>query len=254
VKVSTDFVLEPGQRAEVRATVPGRVAEVRVHEGDSITAGATLAILHNPEIESHATILEQQLQLAEGDLRAATMRSDSERVARAGHERERLESELAVARTRLAALVLRAPFAGIVTTPQIEQRVGEALAEGADFLTLANRERMRARILVRDRELEDVHTGAAARLKVNGFPFRTYAGDVQQILPAAASDRPVGALKVERYGQELTNFFAVVLEFPNSDGSLREGMTGTARISGRSYPLIWKAGRAAWRWLRSQVW
>jgi putative peptide zinc metalloprotease protein len=254
VKVSTDFVLEPGERAEIRATVPGRVAEVRVREGDSVPAGATLAILHNPEIESRVTILEQQLQLAEGDLRAATTRSDSEGVARAGHERERLESELTIARTRLEALVLHAPFAGIVTTPQIEQRVGEALPEGADFLTLANRERMRARILVRDRELEDVHAGAAARLKVNGYPFRTYAGDVQQILPAAASDRPVGALKVERYGQELTNFIAVVLEFPNSDGSLREGMTGTARISGKSYPLVWKAGRAAWRWLRSQVW
>src|ERR1700680_766630 len=36
VKVSTDFVLEPGQRAEIRATVPGRVAEVRVREGDSV--------------------------------------------------------------------------------------------------------------------------------------------------------------------------------------------------------------------------
>jgi putative peptide zinc metalloprotease protein len=255
VKVSTDFVLEPGQRAEVRATVPGRVAEVRVHEGDRVAGGATLAVLRNPELESHATILEQQLQLAEGDLRAATMRSDSEGVARAGHERERLEAELAVARTRLAALVLRAPFTGIVTTPQIEQRVGEALQEGADFLRLANRDQMRARILVRDHELEDVHADATARLKVNAFPFRTYAGRVQQILPAAASDRPIAdPEKMERYGQELTNFFAVVLEFPNSDGSLREGMTGTARISGKSYPLAWKAGRAAWRWLRSQVW
>jgi putative peptide zinc metalloprotease protein len=254
-EVSTDFVLEPGQRAEVRATVPGRVADVPVREGDRVPAGATLAVLRNPELESRATILEQQLQLAESDLRAAAMRSDSQEVARAGHERERLESELTIARTRLAALVLRAPFAGIVTTPQIEQRVGEVLPEGADFLTLADREQMRARILVRDYELEDVHTGAAARLKVNAFPFRTYAGDVQQILPAATSDRPVAnPEKVERYGQELTNFFAVVLEFPNSDGSLREGMTGTARITGKSYPLVWKAGRAAWRWLRSQVW
>jgi putative peptide zinc metalloprotease protein len=255
VKVSTDFVLEPGQRAEVRATVPGRVADVRVHEGDSVPAGATLAVLHNPELESRATILEQQLQLAEGDLRAAAMRADSEGVARASHERERLESELTIARTRLGALVLRAPFAGIVTTPQIEQRVGEELPEGADFLTLADRDQMRARILVRDRELEDVHLGATAQVKVSAYPLRTYAGLVEQILPAAAADRPIAdPEKVERYGQELTNFFAVVLEFPNSDGSLREGMTGTARISGESYPLAWKAGRAAWRWLRSQVW
>src|SRR4029077_1747462 len=165
------------------------------------------------------------------------------------------ESELNIARTRLAALVLRAPFAGIVTTPQIEQRLGEELQEGSDFLTLADRDQMRARILVRDRELEDVLQGATAQLKVSTYALRTYTGRVRQILPAAASDRPIADPdKVERYGQELTNFFAVVLEFPNSDGSLREGMTGTARISGKSYPLIWKMGRATWRWLRSQVW
>jgi hypothetical protein len=55
-------------------------------------------------------------------------------------------------------------------------------------------------------------------------------------------------------GQELTNYFAVVVAFPNADGTLREGMTGTARISAKSSPLAWKVGRESWRWLRSQIW
>jgi hypothetical protein len=75
------------------------------------------------------------------------------------------------------------------------------------------------------------------------------------VLPAAAPDRPVAQpQELERLGQELTNYFAVVAVFPNPDGSLREGMTGTAKIAGRSRPLAWQAGRGAWRWLRSQVW
>jgi hypothetical protein len=40
----------------------------------------------------------------------------------------------------------------------------------------------------------------------------------------------------------------------NTDGSLVEGMTGTAKIySGRS-PVAWRWGRGLWRWARSQVW
>ena len=40
----------------------------------------------------------------------------------------------------------------------------------------------------------------------------------------------------------------------HDDGSLTEGMTGTAKIAGKSYPMAWQGGRSAWRWLRSQVW
>ncbi|MGH9804218.1 MAG: biotin/lipoyl-binding protein, partial [Candidatus Acidiferrales bacterium] len=51
-KVTTDFVLEPGARAEVRATVAGTVAEVRVREGQEIAAGSVLAVLRSPEAEA----------------------------------------------------------------------------------------------------------------------------------------------------------------------------------------------------------
>jgi hypothetical protein len=68
-------------------------------------------------------------------------------------------------------------------------------------------------------------------------------------------DRPVAQpAKLERMGQDLTNYFAVVMVFPNTDGSLREGMTGTAKISWKSRPVAWQVGRGAWRWFRSQAW
>ena len=60
--------------------------------------------------------------------------------------------------------------------------------------------------------------------------------------------------KVGRKGQELTNFFEVVMEFPNPDGGLREGMTGTARIYGKRYPPAIRALRAGWRGVRSLIW
>ena len=193
--------------------------------------------------------------MANSDLRAAQGRSDRDKSANALREQQRLEQQWNVAQQKVDALQIRAPFAGIVSTPLVEQKTGEYLAAGQEFCEVVDRSTMKARILVRDWELGDVSDGARAQLKASPFPYRTYSGRVEQILPAAAIDRPVTQPQpLERMGQELTNYFAVVMDFPNTDGSLTEGMTGTAKIAGKSYPLAWQGGRGAWRWLRSQVW
>lgn len=254
-KVSTGFVLEPGRDAHVRAQSPGMVTQVLVHQGDAVKAGQLLAVLQNPEIEADARVLSQQLALASSDLRGDEGRSDLGEAARSSRDRMRLQEELEVAQKRVEALEIRAPFAGVVTTPEVEQRVGEFLAAGSELCHLADRSTMKARILVRDWELAEIKQGAPAQVKVVPFPFRTYSGQVERILPAATSDRPVRSPeKLERLGQELTNYFAVVMDFPNPDGSLKEGMTGTAKISVKGYPLAWRAARGAWHWLRSYVW
>ena len=153
------------------------------------------------------------------------------------------------------ALVLRAPIAGVVTTPGVERRAGEYFSEGENFVTLADRSTMRARVLVRDWELQEVVDGAAVKMNVRAFPYRAFSGTVRQILPAAALEEPVTAEKTpERAGRPLSNYFAAVLEFPNPDGALNEGMTGTAKIYGRRTPRAWQWARGGWRWLRSQVW
>jgi putative peptide zinc metalloprotease protein len=254
-KISTDLVLEPGKEAHVRAEVPGAIRQVFVRQGDSVGAGQVLATLENPEIEAGARAVSDELALASGKLRYAQGRSDTDQAAPAARERKRLLEQQGVAQKRVEALTIRSPFSGVITTALVEQRTGQYLDAGDEFCQVVDRTNMKARILVRDWELEEIHKGAEAKIKVLPFPYHTYDGRVDQILPAAAVDRPVAEpLKLERMGQELTNYFAVVMVFPNADGSLREGMTGTAKISWKSRPVGWQVGRGAWRWFRSQAW
>src|SRR3989338_4732452 len=259
--ITTEFVLEPGARANVRATTPGWVSEVRVREGDAVAAGAVLAVLRNPEVEARAEMVARELQLAERAALAARARSALAGVHKHSHERARLPAGRAAAGGRRAALALRAPLAGVMATPRLELRVGDYLAEGDEFAVLADRRTLRARVLVRDWELEDVllktrdDDGAAVKLKLRAYPFRTFSGRVQQVMPAAAADRPVAEPhKIERKGQELTNYFAVIMEFPNPECVLREGLTGQGKIYGQRRPLVWRVARSGWRWFRSQVW
>ena len=254
-RVSTGLVLEPGKSAPIRAQVAGQVQEVYVRTGDTVKAGQVLATLRNPGLEAESRALTNELSLASSNVRNGQDRSDFDKAASGVRERTRLSRESTIASANVDFLKVRAPIDGIVVTDDLDQEVGSFIQAGDDLGKIVDRSSMKARILVRDWELEDVKDGAAVRVKVAPFPFRTYTGSVEKILPAAAADRPVTQTQeLERLGQKLTNYFAVEMEFPNSDGSLREGMTGTARIAGKSSPLAWQFCRATWRWAKSQIW
>jgi putative peptide zinc metalloprotease protein len=254
-RVASDLVLEPGTGADIRAGVPGAVRQVFVKQGDMVSAGQLIAVLSNPDVEAQARALAQHLAMANRDVRLAQAQSDPANAAAAIQEQRRLQREWAVAQSNVDALNIRAPLGGTVSTRAVEQKTGEYLAAGDKLCEIADLTTVKARILVRDWELEDASIGSRAEVKVLPYAYRTYAGRVEQILPAAAVDRPVAhPQQLQRMGQDLTNYFAVVMVFPNRDGSLKPGMTGKAKIAGESYPLVWQAGRGVWRWIRSQVW
>jgi len=253
--VSTGLVLEPGASARIRAEVPGQIQSVYVKSGDSVKSGQLLAVLRNPLLSAEADSLRQQLALANSQLRTGQDRSDFDSAANAARDRTRLQQELAIAEKRAASLAIRAPIDGVVATTDLDQTPGSFLSAGDEFARIVDRSTMKARILVRDWDLQDVQQGAVVRVKVVPFPYRTYSGTVGRIYPASAVDHPVTQTEdLERLGQKLTNYFAVDMQFANPDGSLREGMTGTAKVSGKRASLAWQVSRATWRWARSQAW
>ena len=254
-RVSTPMVLEAGKSAHVRAEVPGKIQAVYVHQGDTVKAGQVLATLENPEITSDDRVLSQELALAAAGVRYGEDRSDPSTTANATVKSVRLQQELDVANRQVAELELRSPIDGDIETTGVSEMAGQFLAPGEEFAKIVDRSRMRARILVRDLDLQDVQVGAPARVKVLPYPFRTFGGEVERIMPATSADRPVAETEnLERLGQQLTSYIAVDMEFPNPDGTLKEGMTGTAKISGKSSPLGWQVARGTWRWLRGQIW
>jgi putative peptide zinc metalloprotease protein len=255
LKVTTDLVLEPGKDARVRALVDGRIQQVFVREDDQVKAGQLLGVLENPEINATVQSLRQKLAIASSNLRNNQDRVDLGQTAQAVRDRKRLEQELSIAQRKAQELEIRSPIDGNVVTPNVDQGTGAYLLAGDEFVHVVDRTTMKARILVQDRDLQDIQPGAFAKVKVLPYPYRTYSGHIDKILPAAALDHPVTQTeKLVRLGQDLTNYLAVEMDIPNSDGSLREGMTGKAKISGNKESLARQAGQATWRWVRSQFW
>jgi putative peptide zinc metalloprotease protein len=254
-KVASEFILEPVSTTSVHAAVSGRVQQVNVKPGDSVRAGEVLAQLSNPELTARAAEAAGELGLNESDLRTAQARSAFAAAGRATAEHEQLGAALAVAQARFAELTLRAPASGVIAAPNLIAQPGEFVKEGAEVLRIVDRSSMRARILVRDWEVQEIAVGQPAVIQVQAHPYRSYSGQIDRILPAAALDRPVSQPNVlERQGQAVANYFAVEVLIANPDGSLIEGMTGTAKITGKRSSLAWQWGQGFWRWLRLQVW
>ncbi len=254
-KVATPFILEPVSQADARATVPGIMQKILVKQGDTVQPEQVLAIMENPSLEEAVASDSQQLALAQSRYRAAEASGNFAAANNASHEATRLTQALAEAKRKFDQLEIRALVAGVITTPELPETAGKHFAPGETFCQISSRAEMRARILVRDWEMSDVRPGARVLLKVTPYPYRTYAGRVERIMPAAAPDQPVSnPVVLERNGQQLTNYMAVIADFANADDSLREGMTGTAKIYSAPRPVGWQIARGAWRWARSQVW
>jgi putative peptide zinc metalloprotease protein len=254
-KVATPFILEPGRQADARATVPGIMRQILVRQGDIVQQGQILGVMENPSLEEAVAADTQRLALAQSRFRSAESSGNFAAVNNASHEAARLKQSLAEARRKFDQLEIRAPVAGIVITPELPEAAGEHFTPGEVFCHISSRAEMHARILVRDWEMSDVRPGARVLLKATPYPYRTYVGRVDRIMPAAAPDQPVSnPVVLERNGQQLTNYMAVIADFSNPDNSLREDMTGTAKIYTAPRPIGWQVVRGAWRWARSQVW
>src|SRR3972149_4384576 len=131
--VTTEFVLEPGARAEVRATTPGWVSEVRVREGDTVAAGSVLALLRNPDVETRTEMVARELKLAERASLAARAGGDLGALKKHSQDRERLLVERTEAEARRAARGLRPAFPRHLPSGERQQARRAYLGEGDEF-------------------------------------------------------------------------------------------------------------------------
>jgi putative peptide zinc metalloprotease protein len=225
--VGARFVLEPGQRAVIRATVPGQVTEVFADEGAPIAAGAPVLRLRNVSLEEDADRSQSDLRTAEADARRAQL--DFTDLGRARGERASQSARDRSVSQQVAALQLLSPIAGLVVTPRIQNLVGSFVQEGAELAEIDNVKTLQARIFIPEFQIDRVALGAAVSLKLESF-FQPIRGQVSAIMPASSAIA-AGLLHEKQYqGTASPKYYLATVLVPNSDGRLRPGLSGDAKI------------------------
>jgi multidrug efflux pump subunit AcrA (membrane-fusion protein) len=175
--------------------------------------------------------------VAEAEAALQLLRAGARPEEIAAHEAvlERARAELAYVDQKLAMTLIRAPIDGAILTPRFHERMHEGVEAGGLICELANTRRMRAEILVPEREVDAIALGMPAIVKVESYPMQRFEGKVEFVAPAVDGD--------DRHVR-------VVVELDNAAGLLKANMTGYGEVETGDHPLLHLATRRLLRWIR----
>ncbi|MEW6129817.1 MAG: efflux RND transporter periplasmic adaptor subunit [Acidobacteriota bacterium] len=203
-----------------------------------------------------------RLEAAKVDHRRLTASTETgslvaETEARAARSNfEALIAELHSNRQQLEALKIRqeilqreydgmnvtAPRAGVVLGEDLQKTTGRHYNKGDEICRIGELEKFLLKIEVSEREISNVRLESSVRFKLKTVPGRTFTGRVSKI-----NAEPIANQNGQR-------FYPVEVMVENSDGMLRPGMTGFARISFGRQSVGFIIAEKLWHSLRPELW
>ena len=248
MRVGVNASVVPAEQRAVTAQAEGVIQQVRVKEGDVVAAGDVLAVLDSGEDRVRLERARAELAQAQRELGEAESRRDSGASGQARLRMQMHEAEAAHFRERVEKAELKAPVAGVVVTPKVEEKVGKRLLPGELFTELVEQERFAVEMNVPEGEVALLQAGRPVALKLNTYPIPTFMGTVER----------VSAQSVSAEGEQ---FFVVRGVFENPEGVVRPGMVGRAKITAQGgwfdsgwYPVGYVLLRSTASWMWRTVW
>jgi membrane fusion protein (multidrug efflux system) len=224
--------LSAAREAQVRAQVGGQVLEVYADQGQPVRSGQPLARIDASALTDAASsartgvasaqtslevarrnyeraqTLNQAGALSDRDLEAARAQLSQAQAQAAG-----ARSQQASAQKQLGNTVVRAPITGVVSVRPVS--AGDIVQPGAALFTVVDPHSMRLEASVPAGQLGELRIGSRVRFSVNGYPGRSFVGEVQRIAPAA---------------DPATRQVPVVVTVPNDQGTLVAGLFAEGRV------------------------
>lgn len=253
VTVRATGTLHARQTAVISAQVLGRIQQVLVHEGDSVRAGQTLAVLDDATLKISVDQTQAAVNAAENQQAAA--QSNAELAASTLARYKQLQAQKSVspqeldevsrraeasaaqvealraaavavkaqesgARAMLAYTRVTAPFGGIVTARMVDP--GALASPGVPLLQIDSAGPLQLQTAVGESILASVRMGMKLSVRVDAAPLLDPSGTVTEIVPAA---------------DPASHSFLVKIDLPPSS-QLRAGMYATAAIPTGSHEAI----------------
>jgi RND family efflux transporter MFP subunit len=247
-RIQTNASVVPAEKRVVSAEVSGVIQRVAVREGQMVQAGEVVGSLADSDYRVMLETAVTNLAIARRQLEDANARRDWTTASQAQATMELHQAEVDLYREKVAKAQLRAPIAGVVITPKVEEKVGQLLRLGDPFCEVVNTERLAVDMNVPETDVGWVRSGAKVALKLNALPTETLLGNVERVSPQTIT-------------AENEQFFVTRAFFPNPSRGARPGMAGQAKITAAGgwfqtgwYPVGFVMLRAPSGWVWRKVW
>jgi cobalt-zinc-cadmium efflux system membrane fusion protein len=220
--------------ARVVSPVAGRLAKINVNLGDTVGAGATLALIDSSESGvARAAYLQAQTEVAlaasnleriRGLVAGGSMARKEELKARADHEKARAALNATAAKLKAlglepgaggtGTLTVAAPFAGSIVEKTAV--LGEHTQAYQPLFSTGDLSSLWIQADIYERDLGRVAGGATATVSVAAFPGKSFTGKVTYV--SSALDRETRTAKAR-------------IEVANPEGALKPGMFATVDVA-----------------------
>jgi putative peptide zinc metalloprotease protein len=249
--ISGRFVLEASDRVVIRAQVAGIVEKVYAEEGEAVMSGESLVQLRNAFLDSKRARGEADYRIAADEVKSAELHYAG--TGGALQKRDQLAQDNRILASEMATLDLRTPITGVLATPRLTDRLGGYVTAGTEVAEVVDTRNMRARIYVSEYEMHKYRPNSAALLQVDGI-FQKWSARLQTVSPTSSQIAP-GLIDLEKFkGMNLPTFYAIDLLVNNTDGRLKPGMVGTARVYGRRRSIAGFVYRAVADFTGRKLW
>lgn len=225
--------MKPTLQATLRSKVPAEVAAIHVAEGQRVAAGQVLVSLETADLQARvdaqrAAVAEARARL---DLARKNQRNHQALLEKAFISQNAYDSvhntvqvaeanlqsaaaQAAIAERALADARIRAPFGGIVAKRWVN--VGDKVSADMPVAHVVDLARMELEAPIPVSEIPYVKVGQEIAFTVDGFPDRSFRGQVERVNPSAEA------------GSRAIHVFVTL---PNADGSLKGGMFANGTLA-----------------------
>ncbi len=258
--------VRPHRSVDIQADVSGRIVDLRVEEGDTVSEGDTLLIIDPTTFQ--AAVQRAQAALASAQAAEKQAKANRDQAQRALVRTRRLKKEnpklisdqeleaaetnfevqdalyqaaryqvaqaeatLREARDRLAKTVIQAPMSGLVTRLNVEEGetaiVGTMNNPGTVLLTIADLSEMEVVVEVDETDVPQIELGDSAKIEIDAFPDTAFTGEVTEIGHSSIQGGTVG-LSGTTADQAVD--FEVVIRLDDPPEGLRTDLSATADI------------------------
>jgi putative peptide zinc metalloprotease protein len=285
--VDAAVLIEPAGVVRVFNPVPGRIEQIDVQPGQTVSAGQILVRLSNEQLTDRRDELLEQWLRQQVTVRTAKAAEDWEDLAVAEAKLNSLRQQLAQAEQHIQWLTLTAPISGTLVAPEPkpepsleEQRKalrtwygtpldrpnqGAWIEERTEIASLAPNDELQAVLYLPQTYRNEVQLQQAVALQLDVLPGRIFRGTIAELSEEQVESvamnlstkmgGPLATKSVPNQQQEQLQelAYAAKVGLVDNERVLRSGMRGSARFIIATHSAGWWLYRTMLRLFRFQL-
>jgi hypothetical protein len=241
-RVSGGCRLEPSLRRIYSAPFGTRIESAPVRPGDTVEALDTLVDFDRLEVDLSLREAKSKREGVKKEVDTYLVQEDKmAEYAEASARLAALEAEIDLLERRLSRTSLKADFAGIVLSGDLTQEIGRPVQMGEPLIEVAPLDEFVLEVEIDQGDVSYLREGQAGRFTTKAKPDLAIPFSLLRVRPMPEA----------RGGQSRYVAEAVV---PNTEGWLRPGMEGAAKIDVGRRNVTWTVTRKLLNWLKLKLW